>query len=116
MIREIFSLKEIQTAVNEVKESALASATSEEEKMHIIQMAGNIIRNLMATFSHKEMNKMEDIVYFSEEMIHSIEARDAGQGPCLPGVKNIDALAEAFEKFDPGAVRAHEISNGIRRK
>lgn len=54
--RKIFSMKEIQVAVGEVKESTLNSVTSEEAKMHIIQMAGNIIRKLNETYGHKEMS------------------------------------------------------------
>ena len=56
MTREIFSMKEIQAAVDEVKGSTLSSVTSEKAKMYIIQMAGNIIRNLNETYGHKEMS------------------------------------------------------------
>jgi hypothetical protein len=54
--RKIFSMKEVQSAVDEVKESTLNSVTSKKAKMHVIQMAGNIIRNLNETYGHRKMS------------------------------------------------------------
>ena len=38
-------------------------------------------------------------------MLASIEARDAGRGPCLPGV-GIKELPKALEELDPGETKA----------
>lgn len=62
-IREIFSLEEIEDAASKVKESTLNALGSEKGlmspervSMHIIQMAGNIVRYLKEAYSHKEMD------------------------------------------------------------
>jgi len=58
---------------------------------------------------------MEKLVYFSEEMMDSIEARDAGHGPCLPG-SDIDELVEIIKQRDPEGKRALMASKKKKRR
>ncbi|MBU2219835.1 hypothetical protein KJ665_01700 [Patescibacteria group bacterium] len=52
-----------------------------------------------------ESGEKRDFVPCSLGELESIEARDAGHGPCLPGT-SVKELSEAFEKYNPGGSKA----------
>jgi hypothetical protein len=55
--RTVFSLKEIQEAVDQVKTSTLEALPVIDAKTAVIQMADNIIRTIQEAYSFKKMKE-----------------------------------------------------------